>query len=349
MAAAVPGYGPLGPPDGNGVRLPAGFKARLIGYTGRPVAGTDYVWHGEPDGAATFATGDGGWVLTCNSEVNGAGGGVSAIRFGADGEVQTAYRILKGTKWNCAGGATPWGTWLSCEEFRNGLVWECDPFQPGQGVARKAMGVRPHEAAPTDPATGIVYLTEDDHEGRLYRFIPDRYADLSSGALFAAAVGAGGHVSWVQVSPKWPARGKDTTLFDRGEGAWISKGVLYFSTTEQDRVWALNLATMVIEVIYDGKGPNAADALHDPDNVTIHERTGHAFVAEDADDIQLVQLVNTGSSWGAAPFVQFAGHTGSEVTGPAFSPDGSRLYVNSQRGFDGDGMTFEITGPFATA
>jgi uncharacterized protein len=46
------------------------------------------------------------------------------------------------------------------------------------------------------------------------------------------------------------------------------------------------------------------------------------------------------------PFLQFAGHDGSEVTGPVFSPDGSRLYVNSQRGTDGAGMTFEITGPF---
>ncbi len=114
-------------------------------------------------------------------------------------------------------------------------------------------------------------------------------------------------------------------------------------------MWALDLATQRISVIYDGQGANVNDALHEPDNVTVHERTGHAFVAEDADDIQLVQLVRSGATWVAAPFLQFAGHDGSEVTGPAFSPDGSRLYVNSQRGFDGDGMTFEITGPFATA
>jgi secreted PhoX family phosphatase len=84
--------------------------------------------------------------------------------------------------------------------------------------------------------------------------------------------------------------------------------------------------------------------LHDPDNITVHEPTGHGFVAEDADDIQLVQLVNTQSGWEAVPFLQFVGHDGSEVAGPAFSPDGTRLYVSSQRGRDGDGMTFEITG-----
>ena len=58
--AAVAGYGPLGPPDENGVSLPADFRARLLGKTGDPVAGTSYIWPGEPDGAATFATPDGG-------------------------------------------------------------------------------------------------------------------------------------------------------------------------------------------------------------------------------------------------------------------------------------------------
>jgi secreted PhoX family phosphatase len=55
-----------------------------------------------------------------------------------------------------------------------------------------------------------------------------------------------------------------------------------------------------------------------------------------------------GKDWTVAPFLQVAGDAVAEVTGPVFSPDGSRVFVRSQRGADGDGMTFEITGPFAS-
>jgi secreted PhoX family phosphatase len=344
--ASMIGYGPLGPPDANGVRLPPGFRARLLAKSGEPVLNTSYIWPGQPDGSGTFARTNGGWVLAVNSELNGTSGGASAIRFAANGEPFAAYRILSGTKWNCAGGTTPWGTWLSCEEFRNGLVWECDPFRAGQGIARQALGVFPHEAAPVDPATGYVYLTEDDYDARLYRFRPTEPGDLGAGTLEAASVAGDGAVTWRTVSPKQPYRKKDTTPFQRPEGAWISRGDLYFATTADDRVWALRLSTMRLRVIYDGVGANAAGPLHEPDNVTVQEATGDLFVAEDADDFQLVQLVRTTSGWTATPFLQLVGHDGSEVTGPSFSPDGSRLYVTSQRGMDGDGMTFEITGGF---
>jgi secreted PhoX family phosphatase len=343
-------YGRLGAPDASGVRLPRWFAARPIGVTGKLVAGTQYVWHGQPDGGATFATPDGGWIYVSNSELNGTRGGAGAVRFDASGRVIDAYSILGGTKWNCAGGSTPWNTWLSCEEHRAGLVWECDPFKPGQGVARPAMGKFAHEAAVVDPATGWVYLTEDTGDSRLYRFRPDQRGNLASGVLEAASVDGYGYVSWIEVSPERPYRGADTVEFNRGEGAWFAGGHLYFCTTADHRVWALETASSRLEVIYDAAAIGTAAPLRDPDNVTVHPTSADIFVAEDDDDLQLVLLADVHGQRIAAPFMQLVGHAGSEVAGPAFSPDGSRLYFSSQRGTDGGnngaGMTFEVTGPF---
>jgi secreted PhoX family phosphatase len=345
-------YGPLAAPDRYGIRLPSGFESRLGGMTGQLVEGTDYRWHGWPDGGATFANPDGrgGWTYVSNSELNGTRGGASAIRFHADGRIDDAYRILGGTKYNCSGGPTPWDTWLSCEEHRAGLVWECDPFKPGQGVARPAMGTFAHEAAAVDPLTGWVYMTEDTGDSRIYRCRPATPEDLSAGTLEAMSVDPHGFVTWVEVSPTKPYRGNDTTAFDRGEGAWFADGHFYFCTTTDNRVWSLEIASGRLEIIYDAEalGPDAP--LHDPDNITVQPNSGDIYVAEDADDLQLVLLANAQGERIAVPFLQLVGHDGSEVAGPAFSPDGTRLYFSSQRGTDGGnkgpGMTFEISGPF---
>jgi len=339
------GYGPLGEPDDLGVSLPEGFSARLVGRAGDAVPGTTFVWPSAPDGGACFPAPSGfGHVYVANSEVPDRGGAVSAVEFDADGGIVGARTLLNGTSMNCAGGATPWGTWLSCEEVDpTGLVWECDPGG-GRAIVRPALGRFRHEAVAVDAARRQLFLTEDHPEGRLYRFVPSNWPDLSAGALQAAHVD-GDLVTWVDVDVSGPARAVTTTSFDGGEGVVVSASSLLFATKGDRRIWELDLATSRLSVFHDCLA-NPNTALTHVDNLAVHPVTGHLFVAEDGGDMDLCMLTRTAEAPIVTRVVRFVGHDGSEVTGPSFSPDGRFLYLSSQRGADGRGVTVQVSGPF---
>ena len=348
-AATTLGTGPYGPllePDKNGLMLPRGFRSRLVAVSGQPVGSTQHVWHGAPDGGACFPVRKGGWVYVSNSEVE-PDGGVGAIRFSATGDIVDAYPILHSTRRNCAGGTTPWNTWLSCEEVADGLVWECNPLGKSQGFSRPLLGSFRHEAAVVDPRTGHLYLTEDDPVGRLYRFVPTRHGRLDRGSLFAARLD-GYDVTWIPTATDRPDRQEATTAFNGGEGLWVDRDAMYITTKGDVRVWRMNLAHQQLGPIYHwAETPDAA--LNAVDNVTIHVPSDDVFVAEDGGNMELVVFARSAGGVSITPFLRFVGHDQSEVTGPAFSPDGRRMYLSSQRGTDNStGVTVEIAGPFRT-
>ncbi|WP_419146264.1 alkaline phosphatase PhoX [Iamia majanohamensis] len=334
--------GPLGEPDANGLRVPDGFTSRVIATSGEVVEGTGYTWHGNPDGGATYAAAGGGWIYVSNSEELDTGG-VSMVRFDADGTVVEAARILDGTDVNCAGGATPWDTWLSCEEVPDGRVWECDPTGGEDPVVRPALGRFKHEAVAVDPAAEVLYLSEDEPDGALYRFTPDSWPDLTAGTL-AVLAGPEGERRWADVTDPDggaanPTRNQveDVVRFAGGEGLAHFEGTTYLTTKIDNRVWALD--GQDVTVVYDAATQEGEPVLTGVDNITV-DAGGDRYVAEDGGDMQVVRLGPDGL---VEPVVQVVGVEGSEITGPAFSPDGTRLYFSSQRS---PGRTYEVTGPF---
>jgi uncharacterized protein len=245
----------------------------------------------------------------------GAGGTTNVVFDVANGRFEKSWSTLAGTIRNCAGGVTPWNTWITNEETGDadhGWSFDVGAYK-GDPTAITDMGRFSHEANMVDPYTGYIYETEDSNDCGLYLFKPKVRGDLKKGGqLFmlkvrevwqadlggAFPLGTTWKYEWVKIddpaatlqSTYEQGRAKGGAKFRRLEGAWWQKSRPggqsttrgYFLSTDggqvgEGQVFEINPNNQTLKLIYDSPAQSEAE---NPDNLTITPR-GSLLMCED--------------------------------------------------------------------
>ena len=403
--------------------LPNGFSYKVISRSGNDMV-DGFKVPARPDGMAAFAGEDGLTILVRNHEVDlrpGMGaygpenelfanidqsllydpgfgktpslGGTTTIIYDTKKqEVVREFLSLAGTIRNCAGGPTPWNSWITCEETTeranqyiekdHGYNFEVPAtMQPAiaEPIPLKAMGRFNHEAIAVEPNSGIVYQTEDRHDGLIYRFIPDVPGELARGGKLQALVvidkpGLDTR-NWkydpaVKIGEQLPVRWMDledvnspeddlrlrghsagAARFARGEGMWYGDNTIFFACTNggnarKGQIWKY-VPSQAEGTAEESASPGYLELFVEPNDGNIIDNAdnlnvapwGDLFVCEDGDGGQNLLRVTP-----AGEVTRFGSNmiSDSEFAGSTFSPDGTTLFVNIQV----DGLTLAITGPW---
>jgi secreted PhoX family phosphatase len=376
-----PDYGPLVPvaDETTGLpllRLPQGFRYLSHGWTGDPMK-DGIATPGGHDGMAVVKTaGPNAWLVR-NHELNsqhsfatpeitydpGTRGGTTNLMFDTrQGAWKESWSSLSGTVRNCAGGPTPWGSWLTCEETEeragtrgyyqkdHGYVFDVPGTSRAKPEPLYDMGRFSHEAVAVDPVTGIIYETEDSgNDSGFYRFIPKSFGKPErGGALEMLAVvgtpnknltgaftpGDTFDVRWVPIEdPRAMVTGtalqgiaQGAAVFARLEGCWYSKGLIYFDSTSGGGagVGQIWFYNPSEQTLTMMYESPSSDVLDSPDNITISPN-GSLLLCED----------------GGSPIQRLHGLT---MLGEIFPFAENNIVLNGQKGFIGDFRSQEWAG-----
>ena len=302
--ASGKGYGPLLKDPKGILDLPKGFSYTIFSEYGEKM-NDGLLVPGAHDGMAVFNGSNGNLIIIRNHELGGEahleggafgrklelfnkvdqdriydtgqngipgqGGTTTIIYDPKRRQVVRQFLSLAGTIINCAGGPTPWRSWISCEEtqMQAGEDWKKDhgynfevPVTEKPGLAEplpiKDMGRFTHEAVAIDPRTSIAYQTEDEGNGLIYRYIPNVPGELHKGGVLQALGFKSkpsmdtrnweettvlkrelNYIEWITLldtqSPendlRFRGHAAGAAIFARGEGMWYDNGKVYITCT----------------------------------------------------------------------------------------------------------------------
>ena len=390
------GYGPLQPkqpvavgpgadPNLQWLALPRGFNYSMFGVASSVMSDGNPTPNAH-DGMAAFSAPNGRVRLVRNHEnrddagspIAGPGkaydlnaaGGTTTLELAFIDRVPVLMRdfvSLNGTIVNCAGGLTPWGSWISCEEtvetregVKHGYCFEVPSSANGPviPIPFKDMGRFSHEALVVDPANGYVYETEDNGPSGFYRFIPRRKGNLALGGKLqmlkvkgapnyetatGQTVGQALPTEWVPIDDPDPRSGGKNDVFDQGwarggvafsrlEGCWFGDGSVFFTDTNggdagQGQVWQFTPAGASDGILKLVYESPGAEVLSFPDNITVTPRGGLLLCEDSPNDRQFLRGLTIE---GAIFDLAVNLLDDKEWAGACFSPDGRYLFVNTQ-------------------